>query len=70
VRPAVPRLTAWTKNEIDGFILKGLEKANLTPSAEADRATLLRRLSLDLIGLPPTPAELDAFLSDRSTECL
>ncbi len=65
VRPALPRRTEWTKNEIDTFVLKGLEEAKLTPSVEADRATLLRRLSLDLIGLPPTPAELDAFLSDR-----
>ena len=66
VRPVVPRQTPWTRNAIDAFVLKGLEKADLKPSPEADRTTLLRRLSLDLIGLPPTPAELDAFLSDRS----
>ncbi len=66
VRPAVPPQTGWTRNAIDAFVLKGLEKADLKPSPEADRATLLRRVSLDLIGLPPTPAELDAFLADRS----
>jgi hypothetical protein len=66
VRPAVPRRTNWTRNAIDSFVLKALEKASLKPSPEADRATLLRRLSLDLNGLPPTPTELDAFLSDQS----
>ncbi len=63
VRPPLPRAAP---NPIDAFILAGLDKANLKPSPEADRATLLRRLSLDLTGLPPTPTELDAFLADRS----
>ncbi len=51
---------------IDRFILARLQKESLTPSAEADQVTLLRRLSLDLVGLPPTPQEVDAFLADRS----
>src|SRR6185369_10576114 len=56
VRPPVPRVKneRWPRNPIDRFILARLEKEGLTPSAEADRATLLRRLSLDLVGLPPS----------------
>ena len=66
-RPAVPAVKnkAWPKNAIDGFILARLEKENLAPSPEADRITLLRRVSLDLTGLPPTPEEVDAFLADK-----
>jgi len=56
----------WVRNPIDAFVLERLEREGLKPSAEADRATLLRRVSLDLTGLPPTPAELDAFLADTS----
>jgi len=69
-RPVVPRVShkAWPKNPIDAFILARLEKEGLTPSPEADRITLLRRLSLDLIGLPPTPEQVDAFLADRSPD--
>ncbi len=68
VRPALPEIRnkAWVKNPIDRFILARLEKENLTPSVEADRTTMLRRLSLDLIGLPPTTQELDAFLKDKT----
>jgi hypothetical protein len=68
VRPAAPAVKnpAWVRNSIDAFVLARLEKEGLTPSAEADKVQLLRRLSLDLIGLPPTPAEVDAFLQDRS----
>jgi mono/diheme cytochrome c family protein len=68
LRPAPPKVnnTAWVKNPIDRFILARLEKERLKPSPEADRVTLLRRLSLDLIGLPPTPEEVDAFLKDNS----
>ena len=51
---------------IDSFIRATLAKQSLTPSKEADKPTLLRRLSLDLIGLPPTPAEMQAFLADAS----
>ncbi len=68
VRPKWPQVknSAWVKNTIDAFVLARLEKEGMTPSPEADRATLLRRLSLDLIGLPPTIAEVDAFLADKS----
>ena len=63
--PAVKNAT-WPRNEIDRFILARLEAEGMPPSPEAERTTLLRRLSLDLIGLPPTIAELDAFLADDS----
>jgi uncharacterized protein DUF1553/uncharacterized protein DUF1549/cytochrome c len=53
-------------NPIDAFILDRLAKEKLTPSPEADRATLIRRVSLDLTGIPPAPAEVDAFLADKS----
>jgi hypothetical protein len=67
-RPAAPEVKnkAWVRTPIDRFILARLEKEGLTPSPEADRVTLLRRLSLDLIGLPPTIDEVDAFLNDKS----
>jgi len=58
----------WAKNPIDRFVLTRLQSAGLKPSPEADRTTLLRRLTLDLTGLPPTPAEVDAFLADPSPE--
>lgn len=54
----------WPRNPIDRFVLAKLEEAGLRPSPEADRATLIRRLSIDLIGLPPTPEEVDAFVVD------
>jgi len=57
----------WVRNPIDAFVLQRLESEMLKPSPEADKATLLRRVSLDVIGLPPTPAELDAFLKDTSS---
>lgn len=56
----------WTRNGIDHFVLSRLEKEGLKPSPEADKATLLRRVSLDLIGLPPTPQQMDAFIKDTS----
>jgi len=56
----------WPRNEIDYFILARLEQAGLEPSAPADKYTLVRRVYLDLIGLPPTPAQADAFVNDRS----
>ncbi len=68
VRPAIPAVKnkGWVRNPIDNFVLAKLEKEGLTPSPEADKITLLRRLSLDLIGLPPTPEEVDIFLKDAS----
>jgi hypothetical protein len=57
---------AWPRNPIDSFVLEHLERLGLQPSPEADRETLLRRVSLDLTGLPPTPSEVDAFLNDKS----
>jgi hypothetical protein len=67
-RPALPPVqdAAWVRSPIDSFVLARLEREGLAPSPEADRATLIRRLSLDLTGLPPTPAEVDAFLADSS----
>ena len=56
----------WPRNPIDSFVLARLEKEGLQPSPEADRATLIRRVSFDLTGLPPTPQEIDDFLNDRS----
>ncbi|MFI5457664.1 MAG: PSD1 and planctomycete cytochrome C domain-containing protein [Isosphaerales bacterium] len=56
----------WPRNLIDHFVLARLEREGLHPSPEADRATLIRRVSLDLIGLPPTPGEVDAFENDRN----
>ena len=66
-RPALPMVhdAAWVRNPIDQFILARLETERVRPSAEADRTTLIRRLSLDLTGLPPTPAEVDEFAGDK-----
>ncbi|MGV3721531.1 MAG: DUF1549 domain-containing protein, partial [Actinomycetota bacterium] len=67
-RPALPKVKdeKWVRNPIDQFILARLEQEGLKPSPEADRPTLIRRVSLDLTGIPPTPAEVDAFLADAS----
>ncbi len=67
VRPRVPTVKdhAWPRNPIDAFILQRLEAEGIAPAPEADRATLIRRLSLDLVGLPQTIAQVDAFLADR-----
>ncbi|MDR3618362.1 MAG: PSD1 and planctomycete cytochrome C domain-containing protein [Paludisphaera borealis] len=62
--PPAVKHADWPRNPIDRFILARLEKEGLEPSPEADRPTLIRRLSLDLIGLPPSPAEIDAFVAD------
>jgi hypothetical protein len=69
-RPALPKVknTTWARNGIDYFILARLEKEGLKPSAEADRVRLIRRVTLDLTGLPPTPAEVDAFVNDASPQ--
>src|SRR5437868_2385037 len=58
---------SWIRTPVDNFILSKLEQNKLTPSPEADRPTLIRRLSFDLIGLPPTPAEVEAFVADGSS---
>ena len=65
-RPAEPSVQRvnWVRNPIDRFVLAKLEAEGMSPSPEADRATLIKRLSIDLTGLPPTPRELDAFLAD------
>jgi hypothetical protein len=67
-RPPLPtvRERNWVRNAIDPFVLTRLEAEGLRPSPEAPRETLIRRVSLDLAGLPPTPQEVDAFLRDRS----
>ncbi|MGH9935346.1 MAG: DUF1549 domain-containing protein, partial [Blastocatellia bacterium] len=67
-RPAAPKIKNrdWPKNAIDHFTLERLEREGMEPSPEADRATLIRRVSLDLTGLPPTPGEIDDFLDDKS----
>src|SRR3954464_6663483 len=59
---------AWVRTPIDAFILAGLRKNGLKPAPEADRATLIRRGAYDLTGLPPTPAEIDAFVQDRTPQ--
>ncbi len=68
VRPRLPavRNSSWVRNPIDAFVLSRLEKEGLAPSPEASRETLIRRLSLDLIGLPPGLEEIDAFLADKT----
>lgn len=70
IRAAVPVVkdAAWPAGDIDRFILAGSEEAGLKPSPEADKRTLLRRLSFDLTGLPPTPKELADFEADKSAE--
>ena len=70
-RPIPPRLapetpSSWVRTDIDRFVLAKLSSEKLTPSPEADRRTLIRRLTYDLHGLPPTPAEVEAFLNDGS----
>jgi hypothetical protein len=70
-KPAVPNKTPagfenWARTPIDKFILARLKEKGLAPSPEADKRTLLRRVTYDLIGLPPTPAEIDRFLADTT----
>ena len=68
--PGVPKVQArdWARNDIDRFVLARLEKKGLAPSPEANRRTLIRRLSLDLTGLPPTPQQTEAFVADTGAD--
>ncbi|MBC8289293.1 MAG: DUF1549 domain-containing protein, partial [Planctomycetes bacterium] len=69
VKPAVPeKLDSWIRNEIDYFILRKLAQNRLSPAPEADRRTLIRRLYADLIGLPPTAAQIESFEKDESKD--
>jgi hypothetical protein len=70
VRVKVPavRTNGWVRNPIDCFVLARLEREGLRPSPEADRTTLIRRLYLDLTGLPPSPRDVDEFVADRSPD--
>jgi hypothetical protein len=69
-KPPLPTVknTAWPRNPIDLFVLSKLEQNNLAPAPEADRVTLIRRLTFDLLGLPPTPEEIRAFVADTSPD--
>jgi len=69
-KPAIPPVkdSRWPRNEVDRFILAALEAKSLKPSAETDRRTLIRRASFDLLGLPPTPEEVEAFVQDTSPQ--
>jgi hypothetical protein len=66
VKPPVLANKSWIATPVDAFILDGLQKAGLKPAPEADRITLIRRITYDLHGVPPTPAEIDAFVHDQS----
>jgi hypothetical protein len=70
VRPAIPTVKQpnWVRNPIDSFVLAKLDAEGIAPSPEADRAALLRRVTLDLTGLPPSDSEIDAFLADKSLD--
>ena len=69
-RPPLPAVgdSAWPRTAIDRFVLAGLEEQGLSPSPEADRRTLIRRLSFDLLGLPPSPEDVRTFVTDRSPD--
>src|SRR5205807_1993291 len=67
-RPDPPNVVnaAWVKDPVDAFVLAGLEKRKLRPVAPAEKRALIRRATFDLIGLPPSPDEVEAFLQDNS----
>ena len=68
-RPKVPEVSSgWVRNPVDAFVLQALNEHGLEPAPEADRVRLIRRLSFDLTGLPPTPEEVDAFLADTKPD--
>ncbi|HEY2155128.1 MAG TPA: PSD1 and planctomycete cytochrome C domain-containing protein [Isosphaeraceae bacterium] len=68
--PAPPKVSdsSWVRSDLDRFVLAGLERKGLKPAPPADRRTLIRRATFDLVGLPPTPEEVEAFVNDRSPE--
>jgi len=68
VEPPTPSKASWVRNAIDNFVLARLDREGLTPSPETDKETLIRRVTLDLTGLPPTPAETAQFLQDSSPQ--
>src|SRR5262249_55815172 len=70
VNPAVPAVKNrdWVKSPVDAFILAALEAKGLTPARPADKRTLIRRVTFDLTGLPPTPSEVRAFLDDTAPD--
>ncbi len=70
VLPQLPKIKNgdWPRNEIDHFIVSNMEKKGLKPNPEADKERLLRRISLDITGLPPTPEEIDNFLNDKAPD--
>src|SRR5437879_6544517 len=70
VHPPEPKVKNknWPRNSLDRFVLARLEKEKLTPTPEADRATLIRRLSFDLLGLPPAPKEVEEFIGDKNPD--
>ena len=70
VRPAIPKSAnaAWSNNPIDAFLSAALDAKGIQPSPRADRRTLIRRIYQDLLGLPPSPAEVDAFVNDRAAD--
>jgi hypothetical protein len=73
MQPAIPQFSdpadrAWVKNPIDAFVLARLKKEGLRPAPKADRFTLIRRVYFDLLGLPPSPTEVSAFVNDRSPD--
>src|SRR5579862_7830363 len=70
VKPAVPTPAGrdWVKNDVDAFVLAKLEEKKLTPAPPADKVTLIRRATLDLIGLLPTPEEVQSFVNDNSPD--
>jgi hypothetical protein len=69
-KPSLPEVKnkAWPKNEIDFFVLRQMENRGLSPNEEADRERLLKRWTLDITGLPPTPGQTDSFLNDKSPD--
>ena len=64
----VVKNSGWVKNPVDNFILARLDQENLKPNSEADKRTLIRRVTLDLTGLPPTPKEVEDFVADKSSK--